>query len=138
MNKYMLEAIKLAKKAYKKGEVPVGAVIVEKNKIIARGYNCKIHNNDVTAHAEIVAIRSACKKKHTTYLNDCEIYVTLEPCMMCVGAIIQSHIKTIVYSTKSYKYGYLDKIDKSKINIINIESSYETTNLLQKFFENKR
>lgn|SRR5574344_407793 len=138
MNKYMLEAIKLAKKAYKKGEVPVGAVIVEKNKIIARGYNCKIHNNDVTAHAEIVAIRRACKKKHTTYLNDCEIYITLEPCMMCVGAIIQSHIKTIVYSTKSYKYGYLDKIDKSKINIINIESSYETTNLLQKFFENKR
>ena len=87
--KYMELAISMAKKAFKKGEIPVGAVIVKNGKIIAKSYNTKEKNKDVTCHAEINAIKKACKKLKTWHLEECELYTTLEPCMMCTGAIIQ-------------------------------------------------
>lgn len=97
--KYMKEALKQAKKAYDKQEVPVGCVIVKDNKIIARAYNQREMKKDVTMHAEITAIRKACKKLNTWRLNDCEIYITLKPCNMCAGAIMQSRIKKIYIGT---------------------------------------
>ena len=87
--KYMREAIKLAKKAEEKDEVPIGCVIVKNDKIIARGYNLRESKQQSIAHAEIMAIQKACKKVGSWRLEDCELYVTLEPCSMCTGAILQ-------------------------------------------------
>lgn len=103
--KYMKEALKQAQKAYKKNEVPVGAVIVKDNKIIARAYNIKETKQDTTKHAEIIAIQKASKKLEAWRLNDCEMYVTLEPCSMCAGAIIQSRIKKVYIGTMDPKTG---------------------------------
>ena len=96
--KYLKIAYKEALKAYKKGDIPVGCVIVKKNKIVAKAYNKKEKNNIATYHAEILAINKACKKLKTWHLDDCILYTTMEPCIMCSGAIIQSRIKKIVYS----------------------------------------
>ena len=103
--KYMTEAIKQEKKAYNKKEVPVGAVIVCNNKIIAKSYNMREKKKNVIKHAEIIAIAKACKKKKTWKLDDCEIYVTMEPCLMCFGAIMQARIKKIYYGIQNEKYG---------------------------------
>ena len=103
--KFMLEAINEAKKAYKKGEVPVGAIIVKDNKIIARGHNLKEYKKDTTKHAEIIAIQKASKKMKAWRLVDCEMYVTLEPCSMCAGAILQSRIKKIYIGAMDAKTG---------------------------------
>ena len=108
--KFMLEAIKEAKKALALNEIPVGAIIVKNGKIIARGYNKKETKNDATRHAEIIAIEKACKKMKTWHLNECELYVTLEPCLMCCGAIIQSRIKKIYYGIESKRFGYVESI----------------------------
>ena len=136
MNKYMEFAIKLAKIAFKKGDIPVGAVIIKNNKIISHAYNTKHKVNDPTAHAEILAIRKACKILKTTYLSDCTIYVTLEPCMMCSAAILQSHISEVVFCVKSPKFGYLNHIcDKVKTTQL-YDSKYEQ--LLKDFFIDKR
>ena len=110
--KYMQIAIKEAKKAAKRGDVPVGAVIVYKNKIIAKAHNKKQLRKNSLKHAELLVINKACKKLKTWHLDECTIYVTLEPCMMCTGAIIESRIKKIYYATKSDKYGSLNKITK--------------------------
>jgi len=101
----MQEAIKEARKAYQKGEIPVGAVIVQHGKIIARAYNRKEEKNDTTNHAEIVAIRKASRKLKAWRLTDCEMYVTLEPCSMCAGALIQSRIKKVYIGTMDNKTG---------------------------------
>lgn len=101
----MKEALKEAKKAYLKGEIPVGAVIVKDNKIIARGHNLKEKSNDTTKHAEIIAIQKASKKLESWRLIDCEMYVTLEPCSMCAGAIINSRIKKLYIGAMDYKTG---------------------------------
>jgi len=111
MDKYMVEAINLAKKAIKHSDIPIAALIVENGKIISKACNQKEKNADVTAHAEIIAIRRACKKKKSNYLNDCILYVTVEPCMMCTGAISQAHIKEVIYCLDSPKYGYLKNIN---------------------------
>ena len=103
--KFMLEAINEAKKAYKKGEVPVGAVIVKDGKIIARAHNLKETKLDTTKHAEILAIQKASKKLKAWRLKDCEMYITLEPCSMCAGAIISSRIKKIYIGTMDPKTG---------------------------------
>ena len=103
--KYMKEALKEAKKAYEKLEVPVGAVIVKDNKIIARAHNLKETKKDTTNHAEILAIQKASKKLEAWRLNDCEMYVTLEPCSMCAGAIINSRIKKIYIGALDNKTG---------------------------------
>ena len=102
---FMKEAIKEAKKAAKKLEVPVGCVIVKDGEIIARGHNLKETKKDTTKHAEIITIQKASKKLATWRLNECEMYVTLEPCTMCAGAIINSRIKKIYIGTMDPKTG---------------------------------
>ena len=115
--KYMKEAIKQAQKAYKKGEIPVGDIIVKQNKIIARAYNEKEDKQDTTKHAEIIAIQKASKKLESWRLTDCEMYVTLEPCSMCAGALIQARIKKIYIGTMDPKTGACG-------SVLNILSDY--------------
>ena len=101
----MREALKEAKKALDKEEVPVGAIIVKDGKIISRAHNIKECKKDATCHAEILAIQKACKKLGSWRLLDCEMYVTLEPCPMCAGALIQSRIKKLYIGTDDNKTG---------------------------------
>lgn len=103
--KYMKAAIKQAKKAAEKGEVPVGAVIVRDGVIIARAYNTRETDKNALCHAEIKAIRKACKKLGGWRLTRCEMYVTLEPCPMCAGAIINARIVSVVYGASDQKAG---------------------------------
>ena len=103
--KYMKEAIRQAKKAAALNEVPIGCVIVYEEKIIARGYNRRIVDKNVLAHAEIAAIRKACKKIGDWRLEGCTMYVTLEPCPMCAGAIIQARIPKVVMGCMNPKAG---------------------------------
>ena len=102
---FMKEALLEARKAYKKLEIPVGAIIVKDGEIIARAHNVKEEKKDTTKHAEILAIQRASKKLDTWRLNDCEMYVTLEPCPMCAGAIIQSRLKKVYIGTMDEKTG---------------------------------
>ncbi len=108
--KYMKEALKEAKKAYNKLEIPVGAVIVKDGKIIGRAHNQKETKFDTTKHAEILAIQKASKKLGAWRLNDCEMYVTLEPCSMCAGAIINSRIKKVYIGTSDEKTGAVGSV----------------------------
>ena len=101
----MKEALKEAKKAYKKEEIPVGAVIVKNGEIIARGHNLKETKFDTTKHAEMIAIQRASRKLKSWRLLDCEMYITLEPCSMCAGAIINSRIKKIYIGALDEKTG---------------------------------
>ncbi len=114
---FMKEALKEAKKAYDKLEVPVGCVIVKDNKIIARGHNLKETKFDTTKHAELIAIQKASKKLHSWRLLDCDIYVTLEPCSMCAGAIINSRIKNLYI-------GALDKKTGAAGSVLNLFEDY--------------
>ncbi len=104
-DKFMKEAIKEARKAYGKLEVPIGAIIVKDGKIIARGHNQKEEKADTTMHAEIIAIKKASKKIGAWRLNGCEMYVTLEPCPMCAGAIINARLDKIYIGTMDKKNG---------------------------------
>ena len=103
--RFMKEAIKQAQKAKQIDEVPIGCVIVKEGKIIARGYNKREVLQQSIAHAEIIAIQKACKKLGTWRLEGCELYVTLEPCQMCAGAIVQSRMKKVVIGTMNPKAG---------------------------------
>lgn len=103
--KFMKEAIRQAKKAYKIEEVPIGCVIVYEDKIIARGYNRRTIDKNTLAHAELLAIRKASKKLDDWRLEDCTMYVTLEPCQMCAGAIVQSRMKRVVIGCMNPKAG---------------------------------
>ena len=130
--KFMKEAIKQAKKAYDKEEIPVGAVIVKDGKIIARGYNKKEKKKDTTQHAEIIAIQKASKKIGAWRLQDCEMYVTLEPCAMCTGALIQARLKRVYIGTMDPKTGacgsVLNLLEDYKFNHkVEVE-----TNIMQK------
>ena len=107
---YMKQAIKEAEKAYEKLEVPVGAIIVKDGKIIARAYNQKESKTDTTKHAEILAIQKASKKLKSWRLIDCEMYVTLEPCTMCAGAIINSRIKKVYIGAMDEKTGAVGSV----------------------------
>lgn len=107
---YMKQALKEAEKAYRKLEVPVGAVIVKDGKIIARAHNQKETKTDTTKHAEILAIQKASKKLETWRLIDCEMYVTLEPCSMCAGAIINSRIKKVYIGAMDEKTGAVGSV----------------------------
>ena len=106
----MKQALKEAEKAYKKLEVPVGAIIVKEGKIISRAHNQKETKTDTTKHAEILAIQKASKKLKSWRLNDCEMYVTLEPCTMCAGAIINSRIKKVYIGTMDEKTGAVGSV----------------------------
>ena len=103
--KFMKLALKEAKKAFDKEEIPVGVVIVKDDKVIARAHNTKESKKDSTCHAEILAIQKACKKLDSWRLLDCEMYVTLEPCSMCAGALINSRIKKLYIGTDDGKTG---------------------------------
>lgn len=137
MDKKIDYILKLANKAYKNGDIPVGAAIYINDKLISSAYNKKYKDHDSTAHAEIIAIRKACKKLKTTHLDECTLYVTLEPCKMCTSAIEQSHIKTVVFCAKSPKYGNLLSNSNKKIQILEFENT-NYINSLKSFFENKR
>lgn len=103
---YMQEALKQASLAYEQEEIPVGAVIVAENRIIAKAHNQSEQLNDVTAHAEILAITAASNYLGAKYLNQCTLYVTLEPCVMCAGAIFWAQFATVVYGAMDEKRGY--------------------------------
>ena len=101
----MNQAIVLAKKAFQHEDVPIGAVIVRDGEIVSRGYNKRETKKNALNHAEIIAIKNACKKSNDWRLNDCEMYVTLEPCPMCAGAIINSRIRNVYFGAKDEKNG---------------------------------
>ncbi len=145
MNIYEIEALKLAKKASALGEIPVGAVIVKDGKIISKGYNKRECKQMATKHAEIIAIENACKKLNSWRLDECEMYVTLEPCPMCAGAIANARIKTLYYATeeKTSCDHLLETILTSnrlnhKVEIKRCKGEEEAQKLLQDFFKNKR
>lgn len=115
--KYMKEAIKQAKKAYAIGEVPIGCVIVYEDKIIGRGYNRRTIDKNTIAHAEMMAIKKASKKMDDWRLEDCIMYVTLEPCQMCSGAIVQSRMKKVVIGCMNPKAGCAGSI----LNLLQME-----------------
>lgn len=142
----MNEAVKLAKKAYSQGEVPIGAVIVCDGQIISRGYNTREKSQNAINHAELIAIEKACKKLGSWRLDDCEIFVTLEPCPMCAGAIANARIKKLHYGCreKTSQDHLCDAILSSerlnhKVEII-FEQEYESeiSCLISDFFKEKR
>ena len=115
--KYMKAALKEAKKAYKLDEVPIGCVIVQNDKIIARGYNRRNTDKNTLAHAEISAIKKASKKTGDWRLEDCTMYVTLEPCQMCAGAIVQSRLGKVVIGSMNPKAGCAGSV----LNLLQME-----------------
>ncbi len=110
--KWMRLALKEAKKADMVDEVPIGAIIVYKDKVIARAHNKKESSKLATAHAELLAIEKACKKIGDWRLNECTLYTTIEPCVMCAGAIIQSRVGAIVYGAPDNKFGAIESVVK--------------------------
>ncbi len=146
MDKYMKIALEEAMKSYKNNDVPVGAVIVKNEKVIARAHNQKEKKKNATRHAEIIVIEKACRKLKTWHLNDCTLYVTLEPCMMCCGAIIQSRIKKVIYATTNDKFGYIESVgkllqNKKNNHYVKLEKGIgeqQSINLLKQFFKEKR
>ena len=145
-NKFMYAALKEAIKSYSKEEIPVGAVIVKDGKIIARGHNLKETKKDTTNHAEIIAIRKASKKIKSWRLTGCTMYVTLEPCTMCAGALIQARLDKVVIGTMDEKTGacgsVLNIIEDYKFNHkVEIEKGVmekECKAILQQFFRELR
>ena len=141
----MKAALKEAAKAYQLGEVPVGAVIVYNNKIIARGHNTRELSQSVLGHAEINAIKKASKKIGSWRLEDCDIYVTLEPCSMCSGAIIQSRIKNLYFGAYDLKTGacgsVLNLFDypfNHKVNVCGGIMEEECSRIIKDFFKELR
>ena len=138
----MLFAIEEAKKCI--DDVPIGCVIKKNNEIIARAHNMREKNNDITAHAELLAIKEAQIKLDSSRLTGCEIYITLEPCPMCAWAILQSGIDTVYFGAYNNQYGAmgsvldLKKIANSKIKIYGGIKEIECTNLLKDFFKELR
>ncbi len=141
---YMTEALKQAKKAEAIGEVPIGAVIVQNGRIIARGYNKRETKKSALLHAEIDAIGKACKKLGGWRLPDCQMYVTLEPCPMCMGAIISARIDRVIfgaYDKKSGACGSACDISKSlphKVDVVGGCMEKECQNILSSFFQRLR
>lgn len=144
--KFMQEALKLARKAKKMNEVPIGCVIVYKDKIIGKGYNRRIIEKTALAHAELKAIKKACAKMEDWRLDDCEMYVTLEPCQMCSGAIVQSRIKKVYIGCMNPKAGcagsIMNLLDVKEFNHqVEIEKGIleeECSSLLKEFFSELR
>ena len=143
--KYMKKALQQAEKAYKKEEVPIGAIIVQNGKIVASAYNLKEKKQDSTEHAEIRAIKKASKKLNTWRLKDCEMYITLEPCSMCAGAIIQARIKKIYIGTMDKKAGacgsVLNLLEYKFNHQVEVETGIlqeECEKILKQFFKELR
>lgn len=144
--KFMREAIKQAKKAYAIDEVPIGCVIVYEGKIIARGYNRRTTDKNTLSHGELNAIRKASKKLGDWRLDDCEMYVTLEPCQMCAGAIVQARIKKVYIGCMNPKAGcagsVLNLLQVEKFNHqVEIETGIleeECSSMIKEFFRELR
>ena len=141
----MEKALVLARKAFELGEVPVGAVIVRDGEIVGEGYNLREREGSVIAHAEVIAIEQACKRLGTWRLSGCTLYVTMEPCPMCAGALVNSRIDRVVYGCKDAAAGCLGSV--IDFNSYPFNHSFETasgicsrecTELLQEFFRQKR
>ena len=145
-NSFMEEALIEAKKALKKGEVPVGAVVVLEEDIIGRGYNQPITKNDPTAHAEIMALRDAAMNLENYRLKDTLVYTTLEPCLMCAGALVHARIKKLIYSASDPKSGVIESNGNlMQSAFLNHKISYEggilkeeSSEILKNFFLKKR
>lgn len=144
--KYMKQAIRLAGKAAELGEVPIGCVIEYQGKVIGRGYNRRTTDKSTLAHAEIIAIKKACKKMGDWRLEDCTMYVTLEPCQMCAGAIVQARVKKVVIGCMNPKAGcagsILNVLQMDEFNHqVEIERGVleeECSELLTSFFKDLR
>mgnify|MGYP001284463252 FL=1 len=143
---FMRQAIELARKGGESNEVPVGAVVTFKGEIIGKGFNQCIQNHDPTAHAEIIAIRAAAKHVGNYRLNECNLYVTLEPCLMCFGALVHARISKLIYGADDIKTGALQH-NKNQINFTKLNHKFEITSgilkeecaeLLSSFFKEKR
>ena len=144
--KYMKEALKQAKKAYALGEVPIGCVIVHEGKIIGRGYNRRNTDKNTLAHAELIAIKKASKKMDDWRLEECTMYVTLEPCQMCAGAIVQARVSRVVIGSMNPKAGcagsVLNLLEMEQFNH-QVEEVYgvleeECSDMLTSFFKELR
>lgn len=143
---FMTEALKLAEQAKNQGEVPVGAVLVHQQKIIAQGFNQKEQSRQATYHAEIIALQKGCEILNSWRLTECDLYVTLEPCLMCAGACLQARIKRLVYACQDAKAGAVHSLYQTfqdtrlnhqiqtKAGVLEIESKQ----LLQSFFQAQR
>lgn len=144
--KYMYAALQEAEKAYEQDEVPIGAVIVHNNRIIGRGFNQSDKLNDPTAHAEMIAITAAANNLQSRILEECDLYITVEPCVMCAGAILLSRIRSIYFGTFESKFGacgsLFNIIESGKYNHKpNLYSgiySDESKSLLENYFRKKR
>ncbi|MEM6380245.1 MAG: nucleoside deaminase [Bacteroidota bacterium] len=138
---FMRQALKQAELAYDLGEIPVGAVVVSQQQIIARGHNTTEKLKDVTAHAEIIAITAATNFLDSKYLVDCTLYVTLEPCVMCAGALFWSQIGKVVYGASDLKRGFMrfgKELLHPKTTIAAGVLEAEASQLLQQFFKARR
>lgn len=137
---FMRKALQEAETAFKKNEIPVGAIIVIDNRIIAKAHNLTETLNDVTAHAEMQAITAAANFLGGKYLHNCTLYVTLEPCQMCAGALYWSQLSKIVYAAKDEKRGYssLKTTLHPKTTVVNGVLEQEAAALLKRFFIEKR
>ncbi len=137
---FMKQALEEAKKAAEIGEIPVGAVVVANNQIIARSHNLTEKLNDVTAHAEMQAITSAAEYLGGKYLNECTLYVTLEPCIMCGGALSWAQIKKVVFGARDNKRGASngDNIYHPKTEVLSGVMENECSELINRFFAKKR
>jgi len=144
--KFMFSALQEAENAFEKDEVPIGAIIVYQNKIIGRGFNQTEMLNDATAHAEMLAITAASNNLGSKFLEECDLYVTVEPCVMCSGAILLSRIKNLYFATFEPKFGacgsLFNIIESGKYNhkptVYSGIYSNESKSLLEKFFQQKR
>ena len=140
-NYYMTQALMEAEKAAERGEVPVGAIVVCRDRIIARAYNLTEVLNDVTAHAEMQAITAAANTLGGKYLNECTLYVTLEPCVMCAGAIAWAQTGRLVFGANDEKRGYQKYAPKAlhpKTVVVKGVMEEECADIVKSFFKNKR
>ncbi len=144
--KYMFTALQEAENALENNEVPVGAVVVYKNKIIGRGHNQIENLKDATAHAEMIALTAASSYMNNWRLNECEIFVTIEPCIMCIGAMLASRIERLYFAAYDPKFGACGSLYNlaeegkynHKIEVVSGIYSQESQNLMKRFFEVKR
>ncbi|MFL0809768.1 MAG: tRNA adenosine(34) deaminase TadA [Agarilytica sp.] len=143
---WMREALAQANLAFSKGEVPVGAVIVQDNRIVGKGFNQPISSNDPSAHAEVVAIRDACKNLHNYRLVDATLFVTIEPCTMCFGSIVHARIQRVVYGANEPKAGVLcshkhlieSDIYNHRFEVLEGVLAKECSSVIQDFFKLRR
>ena len=144
-NDFMQLALSEAEKAYKKNEIPIGAIIVKNDKVVAKAYNCREKKQNAIFHAESLAIFKACKKLKSWRLDDCDIYITLEPCLMCFGAILNARIKNIYYGASATEGNGIKNIIKDlnspilnhKPNIVGGIEKKKCETILKSFFKEK-